>query len=220
MNRLFLSKCQRLVALIVALLFIFNSSFAFAAAPSFTSWNPGDGHIHTTKSDGKSSVGKMVQTGESEGLDWHVITDHSDVTYFDRFVRKYLTNEDWAALTTDTANVGAFLGEEVTVGNGKDLKTMGHFLVYGINNRIEPFTSSTQDARRTAWDIVDEIVREQGGIGCVAHPYTSKIFGPYGERWRAWNVIDDYAYTGRIGIELINGGYQPRPMTLNRWMAI
>ena len=114
-----------------------------------------------------------------------------------------------------------FLGEEVTVGNGSDLETTGHFLAYGIPERVEPFTSPDQTARRTARDIVDEVVREQNGFGYVAHPHTSFFRGPHGEPWdkEGWDVVDDYSrwYPGKIGLELINAGYDANYRTLNRW---
>ena len=85
----------------------------------------------------------MAKAGKNVGLDWVTTTDHSDVYMFGK-VRTYINNDIWNALQAEATNtqnnlgLPVLLGEEVTVGNGSDLETTGHFLAYDIFDRIGP----------------------------------------------------------------------------------
>ena len=96
-------------------------------------------HIHTNCSDGTGNIKTVVKAAKSAGLDWIIITDHN---YYD-------TDE------------GIFDGIYVIKGEEVSPHDNNHYLIFGINNTIEPSDNPQNYINMT---------REQGGFGFAAHP--------------------------------------------------
>ena len=109
-------------------------------------WVKGDFHSHTRHSDGILSVEELVQNAINRGLDFIFLTDHNKIS-------------GW-----ETARE-----ERFPLLPGIEFTTFwGHFTAFGITRYIE-------------WDRIDpkkgisevaELVHSQGGLFCVAHPFT------------------------------------------------
>jgi hypothetical protein len=120
-----------------------------------------DLHLHSKYSEetGMTENREIPQIASEveDKLGFHsalAITDHSDVlSEFPYHQRSVLTLLEWDEIAKDIflANelfVPILQGEEITVGNGRNKDTQGHFLAYGIIRRpIIPFRGITDDER-------------------------------------------------------------------------
>lgn len=150
-------------------------------------------------------VGRILGIHKNKDKCAFAVTDHSDVVAsWPRELliklRSLFTAADWEARQKDLellagkSKVIAIPGEEVTVGNGKNEKTEGHFLVYGLKKRVpDPFEGLTPQMLepdsegppgdlllpKSVWDgkpprkdvvAVLRDVRRLGAFGYIAHP--------------------------------------------------
>lgn len=114
--------------------------------PAKSGWVKGDFHSHTTHSDGSLSVEELVQNAIHRGLDFIFLTDHNKISGWE-----YAKGERFPLLP----------GIEFTT-------FWGHFTAFGITkyiewDRINPDNGITEAAN---------LVHSQGGLFCVAHPFT------------------------------------------------
>lgn len=109
-------------------------------------WLACDLHIHSHHSDGKLSLEEVIKSSIKRGLDFIFLTDHNKISGF-----KKIKNEGFPV----------FCGIEFTT-------FWGHFTAFGLKEYIE-------------WDIINSIngikkiadlVHSQGGLFCIAHPFT------------------------------------------------
>ena len=98
-------------------------------------------HIHTTFSDGSSSIENVIKYAKKAGLKWIIITDHNNLDG--------LSYEGWHN------GVLVLVGEEISPA------TENHYLALDVKEIISP------DLPPEAF--IQE-VKKQGGIGFVAHP--------------------------------------------------
>src|SRR3989304_5132203 len=121
------------------------------------------------------------------GSGWAILTEHSDYRPFGLFT-KTLIQDTWDQemqdITEETPYFAVFQGEEITIGNGNDLKTDGHLLAYGLKDPLsglpKPVISiynKSDTSRRKAQDLLYD-VRNLGGFGFIAHPYKFGLIGP------------------------------------------
>ncbi|MBC7320300.1 CehA/McbA family metallohydrolase [bacterium] len=109
-------------------------------------WVKGDFHSHTKHSDGSLSIEELVQNAIDRGLDFIFLTDHNKVS-------------GWESAK----------GEKFPLFPGIEFTTFwGHFTAFGITKYIE------WDRINPSKGIVEasELVHSQGGLFCVAHPFT------------------------------------------------
>jgi PHP domain len=136
-------------------------------------------HVHSTYSDGTATVDELAAAAAAAGADALLLTDHDSLGAL---------RDGWQ---------GWHDGVFVLVGTEVSPK-QGHYLAFGIDDEIP-------HAGRSALQIA-EAVRNAGGIGFAAHPFSSgghmlvpplarRIVLPHG-----WPALDDPR--GCDGIEL------------------
>jgi hypothetical protein len=109
-------------------------------------WYYGDTHTHTVHSDGRGTVGQMVQAAKEKGMNFIIITDHNTIKQKD----------DCELENTDTFM--CIYGDEVTRGDG-----LGHGNAYFIDKAIPWFWGGNQDN-------IDRTLL-QGGLFYINHPF-------------------------------------------------
>jgi hypothetical protein len=102
-------------------------------------------HVHTTYSDGTATIGELVTAAAAAGADAVLVTDHDSLG---------ARRDGWQ---------GRREGVFVLVGTEVSPKE-GHYLAFGVDREIP-------HARRSALQIA-EAVREAGGVGFAAHPFS------------------------------------------------
>lgn len=111
-----------------------------------TGWVKGDFHSHSTHSDGSLSIEELVKNAIDRGLDFIFLTDHNKIS-------------GW-----ETAKE-----EKFPLLPGIEFTTFwGHFTAFGITRYIEWDKITPEKGIRE----VSELVHSQGGLFCVAHPFT------------------------------------------------
>ncbi len=130
-------------------------------------WIKGDFHSHSVHSDGSLSIEDLVQNAIDRGLDFIFLTDHNKIS-------------GW-----ETARE-----EKFSLLPGIEFTTFwGHFTSFGITEYIEWDKINPDRGIRE----VSELVHSQGGLFCVAHPFT--IGDPVCTGCRCimdidWNYVD------------------------------
>jgi hypothetical protein len=136
-------------------------------------------HLHTTYSDGTATVDELVRAATAARVDLVLLTDHDSLG---------ARRDGWEGRHGD---VTLLVGTEVS-------PKQGHYLAFGVDREIP-------HAGRSAVQIA-EAVRDAGGVGFAAHPFSSggrllvpgiarRIVLPHG-----WLALDDPG--GCDGIEL------------------
>jgi hypothetical protein len=136
-------------------------------------------HVHSTYSDGTATVAELVAAAAAAGADALLLTDHDSLE---------ARRDGWQ---------GRHDGVFVLVGTEVSPK-QGHYLAFGVDREIP-------HAGRSALQIA-EAVRDAGGVGFAAHPFSSggRMLVPALARHVAlphgWPALDDPR--GCDGIEL------------------
>ncbi|HBH35736.1 MAG TPA: hypothetical protein DDW45_05000 [Gammaproteobacteria bacterium] len=174
-------------------------------------WFAGDQHLHTQYSidayflnGNRSNVSDYAATAQATGLDWIVVTDHSNID-FNFFGNRWYTQDQFDAGTAQAAqfrNEFGFLvlnGQEMGAGSGDP----SHVLAYPADAETTGFLPNPcagglfahRDCEHEQ-TILDRI-NDAGGIGFLAHPFQSNsgFFSP-------WNF--DNGVTGWAGLEIFN----------------
>ena len=127
-------------------------------------------HVHSTFSDGTTSVPEIVEAARETGVDAVLLTDH------DTLAAKRRGLEGWHG------DVLLLVGEEVSPSGG-------HFLAFGIEEEIEHAGASEHD--------IVAAVTAAGGLGFPAHPFSegSRVSRRIG-RPHGWRTIDHPGFTG------------------------
>lgn len=126
---------------------------------------PGVIHIHSRHSDGNAEVSNIIKAACKSECNFLIITDHDTL--------EALPYEGWYD------NTILLVGEEITVNEDK-----GHYLAMKLNNLVNP--------GQNPQDTIDK-VRNQGGIGFIAHPFTASDnsrFHLAPVKWVDWSVED------------------------------
>ncbi len=130
-------------------------------------------HLHTTYSDGTGTISQIAGDAKKAGLEWIIITDHNNLTGL------HNNEEGWHD------GVAVIIGEEITPELGD------HYLAFGLTEAIPAF----EDPQKSI-----NAVKDQGGIGFVAHPdenlFRKNEYPPL--RWSDWSI------RGFDGIEIWN----------------
>lgn len=142
-------------------------------------WVKGDIHLHSNHSDGTLSIEDLIKFSIKRDLDFIFLTDHNKISGYHTI--------EW---------------EFYPIYGGIEFTTFwGHFLGLGLTEYI-------------SWDLVNpnsgikklsEKIHSQGGILCVAHPYTIGdpiCPGCRCELFLDWNYID--------ALEIWTGSYELR----------
>lgn len=182
-----------------------------SALPSLAGWHVGDGHMHSSYSDGADPIWAMAQSAQLKGLSWVAITDHDyDLALPDLEHPVDAWDLEKAECEGAEASVGipVILGEELGVSHSPvTLNYAGHYLAYGLDSFY--LWSGPGFNLRSSQAMIDD-VNERGGFGFIAHPYDSK-----GSKW-GWK---DWSVTGYTGLEVMSGGRVPPRGTSTQWDA-
>lgn len=131
-------------------------------------------HLHTTFSDGGVSYPEMIDAAKQVLLDYLVITDHMTMKARDQGFEGF------------SENLFVCVGYE-----HNDEKNHNHYLAMGADTVVKPLENPQEYINK---------VKEQGGIGFLAHPMEKRNYfakyPPY--PWTAWDA------TGFDGMELWN----------------
>lgn len=174
--------------------------FYLTSLPSQWGWYPGDGHMHTTYSDGGSTIMQRRDQAYNSGLKWIIITDHG-WSYIINNWNQYKT--DCTNAQNKTPNITVCPGEEIATSD-----TDSHYLSYKMDN-CAPLLDHTYDRYGTIYWVI-----YNGLIGFVAHPYST----PYTwEDWYNYDAYINYDNSGPRGIELISGGYVISDTEIQDW---
>jgi hypothetical protein len=178
------------------------------------SWFAGDQHLHTNYSidafflEGTSEgVTEYASTAQALGLDWIIITDHTNVNFL-IWYQPYLFGwgETMAQAYRNQNNYLVLQGEEMGVGDHGPLGAPAHLLVYpraadSTGFLANPCTGFLGALGCEPEQVVLDRVNQNGGIGFIAHPFDSNpIFAP----WNQNSGADGWA-----GIEIFNADVGP-----------
>ncbi|MEK7398808.1 MAG: CehA/McbA family metallohydrolase [Candidatus Poribacteria bacterium] len=128
-------------------------------------------HVHTKYSDGSGSIKKIVKEAKKANLDYVITSDHNS----------FQALKDGAEGWYD--DLLLLVGEEIGV------KWSEHYLAVGINEPIKP------DKENYNVRTYIEEVKNQGGLGFIAHPYGLRK-SLFRLRIASWNSWDDPNYDG------------------------
>ena len=142
--------------------------FLFAHKWSFLSMYEyiGAVHIHSTYSDGTGEVADIVRCGSEVGLDFLMLSDHNSLR------AKKDGHEGWRD------DVMVLIGYEIN-----DREDKNHYLAFGLDKEVGVRITAQEYVRR---------VKEQGGIGFIAHPDEKRSSMPEHPPypWNAWDSED------------------------------
>jgi len=130
----------------------------------------GNLHIHSRYSDGAGSVREIARAAGRAGLDFIILNDHEHMT-------DSLHMEDEGLYE----GVRVLMGEEIG-------RRYHHYLAFGLSEKISGDGLKPQE-------VIDR-VRQDGGIGFLAHPFEKGM--PFREKSIAytWNDLSVTGYTG------------------------
>jgi hypothetical protein len=134
-------------------------------------------HMHSKYSDGSGSVEDIVSSAADTDLDFIILTDHNTLKAKDKGYEKWY------------GNTMLIVGYEIN-----DKKNRNHYMVFGTDKVVSTFEKlpdGDTGSRLTAVEYVKKI-KEQGGIGFLAHPYEKRKHLPEHPPypWTAWDSED------------------------------
>ncbi len=122
-------------------------------------------HMHSTFSDGTGEVPDIAKYAGEVGLDFILLTDHNTLRALDEGFEKWY------------GNTLVLVGVEIN-----DKENKNHYLAFGIN---EAFSTRTPAIKYVAK------VKEQGGIGFLAHPHEKRKHKEHpAYPWTEWDTED------------------------------
>jgi len=121
--------------------------------PQIPGWLAGDAHMHSTYSDGSTSIAVMAARAKELGWQWIYMTDHAP--YF--FLRNWTSYVRECELSSD----------EIFVLAGSEFGLTNHYLGYGLDHFQPTIIDSCQG-------LID-FVADLGGFGYIAHPTSSTL---------------------------------------------
>ncbi len=124
------------------------SGESYASLTSETNYSVaiGDGHMHSTYSNGVTTIHQNSDVAKNRSLNWIVVTDHNVVP------------PQSVCDAESTADFLCLIGDEVTTADG-------HILGWGLSELV-PWNLGPG---RNMNDIFEDI-RKQGGLAIIAHP--------------------------------------------------
>ena len=144
-------------------------------------WYKGELHAHSSESDGKYPVEKVVRAAIDKELDYFALTDHSTTSQWHKLIQFIERPVAWLRSSEITSHIG-------------------HANMHGMTEWINPFVEEDGWSMNQAADAV----HEQGGLFCVNHAYSGYL------GWRDfafdWNRADLYEIYHNL--EGCNNAYQ------------
>ena len=170
-------------------------------------WRAGDQHLHTAFSidaffvnGTRELVSDYAAVAQILGLDWSIITDHTNVhisVWYDP--RLFIVGEVLAQTFRNNQNYLVLQGQEMGVGLSDPLGRPAHFLVYPRTSDFIGFVENPCTAigfNCEPEQVIIDRVNAQGGIGFIAHPFVSQVV------LAPWNRENNA--TGWAGLEIFS----------------
>ena len=176
-------------------------------------WYAGDQHLHTTYSldavvlqGTEEDVTDYATTAELMGLDWIIVTDHSNV-HVTWGGTEYYTPEQFAAGTAQAAaytaghDFTALYGEEMGAGSSGFFNLPAHYLAYPYASDSTGYLANPSSgmvfglANCEPEQVIIDRVNNAGGFGFIAHPFDSGTAA-----FVEWDF--DNGATGWAGLEI------------------
>jgi len=128
-------------------------------------WYKGELHAHSTESDGRYPVEKVIEAAVKYGLDFYSLTDHTTCSQWHKLAK--LQNDSTAIIRS----------MEIT-------SHVGHANLHGIQEWVNVYIDKPD---WSANDAAEEVHR-QGGLFCINHAFSGYL------SWRDfeldWNLVD------------------------------
>jgi hypothetical protein len=171
--------------------------FYLTSLPSQWGWYPGDGHLHSTWSDGDYIVSSIASTAVNRGLQWTIMTDHAGDSAHPTTPpgQPRLEVGEWTSYGIDCTNAQSACG--ITVCPGEELATKEKPLIGAGGSHLLTYKNSTYAVSFASKQGLIDNANNAGGFGIIAHPYNSSFL---------WNDWSNGSYTGFRGVELISNG--------------
>lgn len=176
-------------------------------------WYAGDQHLHTTYSldafvlnGTDEDVADYAATAELLGLDWIIVTDHSNV-HVTWSGTDYYTPGQFADGTAQAAAYTAqnpllaLYGEEMGAGQSGLLALPSHYLAYPYASESTGYLANPSSglvfglANCEPEQVIIDRVNDAGGFGFIAHPFDSGSLA-----FAEWNFNN--GATGWSGLEI------------------
>lgn len=176
-----------------------------AALPSVAYWYAGDGHVHSTWSDGLYPLSSQVAKAKYDGQRFIIMTDH----WKGIWSIKQRGDANWTFYHDDCAARQTAFG--IPVLPGVEVMTAGddgHVLGYALDRTAVP----PRDVYLAPQALLDAVNRHSGGtsFGVVAHPFQQWPNEP----WADWST------TGFRAIELMSNERVASDATIAAWFAL
>lgn len=162
-----------------------KSSITFRTLPVRKGWFGGDGHMHSTYSDGLDSPDERAAYLKNAGMGWAALTDH------EKLVRGHFPDYCQAvAESAERTGLPMMAGMEISAAGER-----GHALAYGLNGQISGslLPSDNQYACQALIDQINHLA-PQSSFTVLAHPYSSAV-------WRDIKINHDFQ-----AMEIASGG--------------
>lgn len=123
-------------------------------------------HIHSVYSDGTGAIPEIARAASEVGLDFIMLSDHNTLK---------AKKDGWEGWHD---GVAVLIGYEINDKNDRN-----HYLAFGLDSTVGVRISAQEYVRR---------VKEQGGIGFIAHPDEARCSMPEHPSypWNAWDSND------------------------------
>ncbi len=178
-------------------------------------WFAGDQHLHTAYSldafvlNGTTeTVTGYAQTAELIGLDWIIITDHSNV-HVNWFGTEYYTPEQFQMGTLEAVtyalqnNYLVLYSEEMGLGQAGFWNLPSHMLAYPADSYTTGYLENPSSglmfgiANCEPEQVIIDRINDAGGLGFIAHPFDEGALA-----FAQWDF--DNGATGWAGLEIFS----------------
>jgi hypothetical protein len=132
-------------------------------------WMVGDGHMHTSFSDGMRSVEDRVWEARENGLDFIIITDHHNFINTLKKLNAY--SNAIASANSSYPDVIVLWGLEFGYARGYP-----HILAYGMTPEdFEPYVGKVSPLSKNYPQEAINIIHNAGGVAYLSHPTWSNL---------------------------------------------
>lgn len=144
-----------------------RSRLTFRSLPARSGWYCGDGHMHTTWSDGLDRLDERVAYLKHAGMGWAILTDHEKVLR-----GRFASYNEAIASNSRTFGLPLAPGMEIIAAGDR-----GHALAYGLNEEVNAVLLPA-DAQYACQALIDQInaILPGHSFTVIAHPFSSTIW--------------------------------------------
>jgi len=163
--------------------------------PKLNSWVCGDTHYHSSYTDtwifgAYGELGSPIEITDRVvdvvGLDWFVVTDHSNSFNGN----KLKVSHTWNEFTSDcNSSNNCLIGEEINCDYYRFGKTGNHYLGYNLTDHINDYFNGFSPSENNPFcEEIIQGVKNQNGFGYIAHPEYEYTFGLIIDNWYDYSL--------------------------------